>query len=651
MITPISLFNIPKNLPFNGKINNFQTSAKSAPDVFSPSSCENDKQTLFENELKNLDGIHCARCKQKMLSAEKYENLKLRISQVQNGHELLGIIEENKDYLTNSTSLILKDLNYTNNKYPDADINKVIKKIHNHAPLYYFNALETNVNLLELVSDKLDMSDNDRKHYKRTAKELKFLLDNKSFEYGQFKTIMNGTLKETDYPKKRKLFEKIMRQQGRAYKYYKSINSQDLVSKETPKALENLCWALFGRSRSKISDISQKESYSDVNKILICTDCDHKTRNHSSYFKMTDDNIMLKNSFTQYIQDISRAINKNELNVENNYFNRLIKHAIINSENKIEFNKNDIEFIRYKKNIKEMPFEHVEGLPCPKCSGIMMTYEQMEKAKQNIAESDSIKDLNNILKSNKKYLPTLTKTLAEKFEDIYIRDPYITDVLMKNKMQAFVKNLTQQKYRNFISVINKKIKDDSTDSNDRKLLQELKINLKKFDKSGFLVTGELHKILENSGLIDGNNKFGLEALYDDMAITIEVIQAPVFQSKEFSKNNNWSKKFADRLIRNAIMTKDHMIARNYGGADDLDNTMALHKECNRLKGKKVFDDWFNEEPKTEEYTADYLREIKKLSAQGKIKNCETYSKDISNQIFKLTGKTGLKNEFCKKDSH
>lgn len=650
MITPISILNFHKNIQLREASPTRKINCERTQDVFIPSFCGEDFQTQFDNELKQLDGIHCARCHHKTLSQDKYNNLMEQITQVKNGHELQQLLKDNKEYLSTSNSLILKDLENINKKHPNANIKRVLTKISQHSKEFYIEAWKKNINRLELVTEKINMPEEDKKAYKKALNDLKFLEENNSYKLKDFTIIMNNTLKESNYPNKRKLFDTAMREQIRTHKYYKSFSQNDITNPETSQALRNLGSALFENNISRVRNITNENKYKIKNKIILCDECFNKTRNNARYYMKIDSDSELKDNFVQYVQDLSRAIKREELHVNKNYINSLIKHVELSSNNRITLKQSDLDFLTYRTRVSEMPFENQEGIPCPKCSGIMLTHHQIKQISKRIKESDTIKELTEIIKENRNSFPPTTKKFAEKFLDTYIRDPYITDALMKNEMQAFTRSLVQKETYNFINKLSIKINDPETSEEIKPNIKKLRDNMYKYNRRNkyFYQTAELKKLMETSGLQNNEKSPWFEQEANDFITNIGILQAPSFHSEELTNQyKSWSKIFMERLFQKTVLTKDHMIARSRGGSDELHNTMALHKECNTKKDKKEFKKWFNEDPKTEIYTENYLRKINELSAAGKVENCEDYAAEISENIEQLTGKSKLKKNLQK----
>lgn len=651
MITPVQIFNLQKNIyPVlkQPKINFAENLQK---DVFIPSFTGEAPVSDFDNELKNLNGIRCARCNQRMLSEEKYDNLLKNIAQVKTGTELEKLLTENKQYLNDSNSIILKDLREINKEYPDADIKTVLQKIDEHAPKIYAQTCSNNIELIKLVTEKLFMSDNNKDAYLKAIEKLKIHKDFQPYDLNKFAGIMNETLRETDYPRKEKLYKKVMLHQSRAYNYYKNITSRHLPEQSAPSSLRSLGKALFKRSISEMRTITQYETAENpANKILICRDCDVKTQNSTRYYKYSDDSEMLKNHLTQYVQDINNAINSNELHANTSYINELIKNVRKTSNQKISLNSNDWSFIEYKKNFTDLPFENIEGLPCPKCNAIMLTHLQREKIFKRINESSSIKELSDIIKEHNEYFPPTTRMVAEKFRDNYIRDPYITDTLMKKNMTVFVRKLCHHELTEFIRAALKKQTDPSYSVAEKHNLEHLAETLKNYDKNSkiFYNSTQLKTILLKAEAKTDEDNFKLKERGDELLSKIEILQGPVCHSTNImsQENYSWSKVFTERIFRKAVFTKDHLIARNNGGTDDLDNKIGLHRECNQLKGQKSPSSWIRKNPEIEDYMANYLRKINEYAENGKIKDCDNYAKDIANKIFYLCGGSNkLKKEF------
>lgn len=651
MITPINIINFRKNIQqvFSNPSPHLHTSTQK--DIFIPSFTGEQPVSEFDNELKKLNGVRCARCNQKMLSEEKYNSLLESISQVKNGKELEKILTENKQYLNDNNSIILKDLQNINSEYPDADIKTVLQKIYEDAPKIYADTCRNNINLITLVTEKLFMSDKNKNEYLKAVDALKIHKDFQPYELYKFNEIMTATLRNTDYPRKEKLYRKVMLHQSRAYNYYKNISTKHLSDTRPDKGLRTLGKALFRRSVSELRNVANYQDINDpANKILICRDCDNKTQTNSRYYKTSDNPAVLKDNLTQYLQDINGAINNNELHTNSSYINSLIKNIQNISNKKISLNGNDWSFLEYKKNFTDLPFENIEGLPCPKCNAIMLTHEQREKIFKQINESSSIKELSDIIKQHKENFPPMTKILAENFRDNFIRDPYITETLMKRKISAYVKKLCHHEINTFIRAASKKLGDPSYSETEKNKLAKLANTLKDYDKNTqlFYNSTRLKDILLTAMEIKDEDRFRLSERAEELMAKIEILQGPVYHSKQISEKENysWSKVFTERIFRKSVFTKDHFIARNNGGTDDLNNKIGLHRECNQLKGRQSPSTWLRKNPEIEDYMANYLRKINEYSINGEINDCENYAKDIANKIFYLCGgRDKLRKEF------
>lgn len=655
MIFHISPFRPTKNYNLYQTQRPFVTGTNKAHDVYAPSFCAQTSNTQFEDELKNLDGIRCARCNRHTLSEKKYQLLLEQISQVKDGHELEKFLTDNKQYISESNLLMLKDLQDINKKHPDANINLILKKIHYHAPRFYKQTCQDNINLLKLVTEKLIMSDKNKEIYLNTAQKLAQHKEFLPYNIMEFSSIMNETLRETDYPRKQKLYDKVMLHQTKAYKYYKDITRQYLINKEPHEALTTIGKILFKKSVSKISPISKRDETSDINKILVCTDCAHNTENSGRYFKAKDSAEKLKNNFTQYFQDITKAKNNNEIHFDNEYLHNLVKYVGRASKYTITFNQNDWSFLNYKTNFATFPFENIEGLPCPKCNGTMLTFEQKEKILKKIHESTSIKELNDLLKENKQYLPPLGKKLAENFNKNFLYDPYITDSIMKRNMTTYTSKFLTHELRCVIKTLQEKITSEKLTQNDKLKLNKIINELKEYDREQkrFLNSSKLKQILLQPPISDQVDRLNLHDYTENFLTKIELIQGPAYHSRELyeAENYNWSKVFIERIFRKAVITQDHLIARNNGGSDTIDNKIALHRECNQLKGRQTIAKWLTNNPQIEDNMANYLRKINEKIKDGKIKDCDNYAKEIANKIFYLCGgKDKLSKEFGKNNS-
>lgn len=649
MITPINNIIFKQPVFKANRTEEYNLAFAVSEDKFIPSNNKTDFYEKIETELKNLEGIHCPRCAQKMMSRDKYKNILENISQVKNGQELQKIIEENKSYLTDGTKFLLKDLESINAQYPDADINTVINKIHKHAPQFYKKSGENNIKLLKLVIEKLHLSNKDQENFKTTILKIQSHLNNDKYEFNEFKYIMTSSLRNSDYERKWKLYDKIIKNQFRAYDYLMNISKRNLPAMETSEALNNIGRVAFGRSVSMLNEISKNEENEKLtNKILLCSHCSGTTEKNNRYFKTSDNPDLLKSNFIQYLHDLNNAIDKEEISLDKKYLTSLSKHIYHASFKKIAMNSSDISFLEYKKTYKNMPFEYEEDIPCPNCGALMQSHEQLDQLYKQINETESIIDFAKIIKENEKYLPPVTKKLADKFRDCVIRDPYITEPLLKKQMAGFVKTITRAEFGKFMGKINKKLHNHSYSKEDKLKLQNLKNQLKDYEKKikFFYMNPKLKNIIINSEIIIPNDIFNLENDADELLVNIELLNSPVVQSySDKDINESWSKVFTSRLFKKTVFTKDHMIARISGGTDALDNKIGLHRECNQLKGKKTFPLWFKSDKNIPENTAKYLRKIDELSNQKNLKNCKDYSKNIADKIFYLTGNNKLKQEF------
>lgn len=656
MISPI-LFNIPKINKFTPNSNPHKDSIrlKHQSDICALSFGNNNKILEFDEELANLNNIRCARCNQLMLSEKKYNLLLEKLSQVKSGKELENILLQNKQYISEDNQPILTDLNKINKDNPNIDIRFTLKKIYEHAPKIYAETCENNINLIKLVTEKLYMSDNNRNVYLKIIDKLNLHKDFYPYKLTDFSAIMNESLRNTDYERKEKLYNKVMLHQTKAFKYYKNIANSNIENTEPQKALVELGKTLFKKSQSQISLISKSNTTNDnSNKILICAECAQQTKNNSRYFKASDDTVKLKNKFTQYLQDINRAISNNELHVNKNYLNLLIQNLRTTSGNTIVLNANDRQFLEYKKSFSDFPFENFENLPCPKCSAKMLTYHQRENIFQRIQESNSIRDLNQIIKDNKEYLPPKTKQLAEKFLDTFIRDPYITEKLMKKQMTTYVRKLDKKELNIYTKKIKSKIKNSNLTSEEQQTIYNAISKLYEFDKTSktLYYSPKLKEILINSPIYKDNNKIDLKNDTDEFLTTIEILQGPVLHSTKLRENYNysWSKTFTERIFRKSTLTQDHLVARNNGGDDDVNNKIGLHRECNQIKGKKSLYQWYNEDSQIENNMINYLKEMNKNIKNKKLNQYNDYSLNIANKIYYLCGgRSKIKDELNNKN--
>lgn len=605
----------------------------------------------FNKELSNLNNIHCARCGQYMISSEKYKLLLEQISQVKTVKELENLLLENSQYISENNQPIFTDLKNINEKYPNLDIKNTLEKIYNHAPKVYAQTCQNNINLIKLVTEKLYMSEHNKNVYIKIIDKLNLHKDFYPYKLTDFSAIMNESLRDTDYPRKEKLYNKVMLHQTKAFRYYKNITSRNLVNVEPEKALIELGKLLFKKSQSEISLISKYNSADDnTNKILICADCAHQTINNKRYFKISDDKKKLKNRFTQYLQDINKAIANNELHVDSDYLNLITQNLKKASGNTIILNANDWQFLEYKKNFSDFPFENFEDLPCPKCRAKMMTHHQREKVLKKIQESNSIREINNIIKENQKYIPPTTKKLAEKFMDKFVRDPYITETLMKKQMTAYVRKLDRIELNAFSKKIKDKVENSNLTNKEKTAIYSTIKDLREFDKNAKVLysSAKLKELLINSPIYTDNEKIMLKIDTEEFLTTIEIIQGPVSHSQKLRENEdyNWCKTFAERIFRKSTLTQDHLIARNNGGADDINNKIGLHRECNQLKGKKSLYQWYNEDPQIEDNINYYLDETNKNIINKKLNNYDNYASNIANKIYYLGGgKSKIKEKF------
>lgn len=656
MISPI-LFNIPKINKFTpiSNPNNDSISLKQQSDICALSFGSKNKVREFDEELASLNNIRCARCNQHMLSEKKYNLLLEQMSQVKNGKELENLLLQNKQYISEDNQPILTDLNKINKENPDIDSALTLKKIHEHAPKVYAETCQNNINLIKLVTEKLYMSDNNRNVYLKIIDKLNLHKDFYPYKLTDFSAIMNESLRDTDYARKEKLYNKVMLHQTKAFKYYKNIANSNIGNTEPKKALVELGKTLFQKSQSEISLISKNNPKDDdSNKILICKSCAQQTKNNSRYFKASDDPENLKNRFTQYLQDINRAISNNELHVNKNYLNLLIQNLRKTSGNTIVLNTNDRQFLEYKKSFLDFPFEDFENLPCPKCNAKMMTHFQRENVFKKIQESSSIRDIHNIIKENKEYLPPKSKQLADKFQDIFIRDPYITETLLRKQMTDYVRKLDRIELDKFVKLIKEKVNNSELSNDEKAEIYNAIKTLRQFDRNAKTLyhSSKLKELLINSPMCKDYNKIDLKIDTDEFLTIIEILQGPVLHSTKLREEENysWSKTFAERIFRKSTLTQDHLIARNNGGADDINNKIGLHRECNQLKGKKSLYQWYNEDPQIENNMTNYLKETNKNIKNKKLNNYDDYSLNIANKIYYLCGgRSKIKDEFNNKN--
>lgn len=91
------------------------------------------------------------------------------------------------------------------------------------------------------------------------------------------------------------------------------------------------------------------------------------------------------------------------------------------------------------------------------------------------------------------------------------------------------------------------------------------------------------------------------------------------------------------IIKMSVATKDHVVARDKDGTNDLNNLIVLCKDCNQDKTNFDFKYWIHRHPEMKENLNNYARFITdKIHENVLSENYFAYLEELSDYINRIT---------------
>ena len=604
-------------LPILSNINTFQTQ-KNKPTIHTQNvnrlsnvyytpiyfGCHKCERQNFQSQLENLSGVHCPSCGTIMLNKSEYESLLEQAKNIKNPLEFVNFLNENDKYVSTVYNHLMKTFNKLVQKNPNIDFNELLavtKYIENRRIL---NHIDNDIEILNKIIQKNELSDNDKRLIILCQTELKALTnsDKKDFSYTKYKEILKNTILKTEYEEKFDFYlsrkEKfIQKLSGRFI-----LNCANNLETSEEKAYQ-LIKNIFANSVSKYYEINKNnnDSESHFNKILLCQNCQ---KNEGTINNLLHANDLKKENYNQYIDDIAEKAVNDEIEdttypiTLNGYISKISKKTL-NRTYSPAIKKLRTK-IFYQSNPQDFDLTSVEGIPCACCGQPTITHKKKLDIFEQIEQVSSREEYLKIIEDNKefirqRYIP-ITNYL-EKLLSTNLSDEEIIDELRRFGAKYLDKKLQQNvDYMNYIIDINR----HSPDNNKyiKQYIETVKKDFLNLPSDKQFLLSEYQQLINNTiKYIDGNIK---HRYIDRLRFTIKNAYAAnhvLYPSpKVYNKFDSPLKIILQDIFKNSVATKDHFIAKHNSGSNNETNLIVLCKGCNTYKSDAKTDGWLKRTP-------------------------------------------------------
>lgn len=607
---------------------------------------------VFRRELLTLEDIHCPFCGTKMLTAKSLSGKVAEGGKIKNPKEFAKWLDENSEYMQPAYRDIVKYAKQFSNVKQIDTMDKLLNIMQEQAIQDRQNGVAKINQIIEETKQNHEFSESDKMLMEECQVELENYQYNNKLSFNiTTHNILKQTISNLESEEKYKLYGKIQYESKKTGLLEKILYFDKNVTKNTRQ--EELLHKLFSHSYSVIiatnPNQQDKTEFAKQDIMLSCRDCQDKKQdiNLLKFHKIKPNSYELLGN---HISDLSEKILNGTLKDADDYPLKLIGNISNATRRKLSLKFNYSSKIReiyakdFQKTRKENDFPLVNhsGIPCATCGVETFNHEDKLKKFADIEQLKTNQDYVNYLKTNKKHITPKFQPIVHEIIAYIEKNPTASE-------NQTIENLRRKLTENLKNTLRYNInlcKEKSTilNENDKELLQ---IYIDSVENS--LIPSITHKrpfqhkeynnILFKSLFKMENTDFhrspvtevkenirnaaNRQTLLYPRAETIEKVGSPL-------------KVIIEDIIKNAVATTDHVIARNKQGQNHIANYILMCKSCNAEKTDYSLKHWVDLHPEMKINMQKNIDKVVKMIKEGLVKNFTDYPPQVAYQIKKLT---------------
>lgn len=607
---------------------------------------------VFRRELLSLEDIHCPFCGTKMLTAKSLSDKTYEGSKIKSPKEFAKWLEENIEYMQPVYRDIVKYAKQFSNVKQIDTMDKLLDIMQEQAIQDRQNGVAKINQIIEETKQNHEFSESDKMLMEECQVELENYQYNNKLSFNiTTHNILKQTISNLESEEKYKLYGKIQYESKKTGLLEKILYFDKNVTKNTRQ--EELLHKLFSHSYSVIiatnPNQQNKTEFAKQDIMLSCRDCQDKKQD---IYILKFHNIK-PNSYEllgEHISDLSEKILNGTLKDADDYPLKLMGNISNATRRKLSLKFNYSSKIReiyandFQKTRKENDFPLVNhsGIPCATCGVETFSHEDKLKKFADIEQLKTNQDYVDYLKTNKKHITPNFKPIVLEIITYLEKNPTASEnQTIENLRRKLTENL-----KNTLKYNIKLCKEKSTmlNENDQKLLQ---IYVDTVENS--LIPSTTHK---RPFLHKDYNNILFKTLFK--MENRDFHRSPVTEVKEnirtaanrqtllypraetIKKVGSPLKVIIEDIIKNAVATTDHAIAKNKEGQNHIANYVLMCKSCNSEKTDYSFKHWYDLHPEIKINLQKNIDKVVEMIKTGVLKDFMDYPPQIAHQIKKLT---------------
>ncbi|CCY63767.1 unknown [Clostridium sp. CAG:967] len=478
-----------------------------------------------------------------------------------------------------------------------------------------------------------------------------FLEEDKKYPLGKYKKILQETLAKLETNNKWEIYSNAKNPVVEA-NIYKSVFNYDferVINGEAPaylvlKNLFDFSQAVETRMLQNLSEEKEEE----YNTLLVCSKCSNSESNGIKKLLRAPDEIE-KINYQTYIADMSREVLENRYSGSDKYplyVNGLMKRVTKGNVDASKFlneSRFKTKIFYLNRNVIEFDPVNIDGIPCACCGKSTITHKKKVEIFEKIAEANNINEMDNIINDNngiirEKYMPVINK-----FHSVVKNNPDITEdevvKILREHTAGDIKNVM----KNNLKIMHRLLKQKNLSSNDKNKINEyiagvkndfIDVNPKKIiDYKSY--NDLISSTLKNMELKNRTEYINLVKIPVKNLLVVQTNLFPIADTAEKYKSE--LKVILQDIIKMSVATKDHVVARDKDGTNDLNNLIVLCKDCNQDKTNFDFKYWIHRHPEMKENLNNYARFITdKIHENVLSENYFAYLEELSDYINRIT---------------
>ena len=607
---------------------------------------------VFRRELLSLEDIHCPFCGTKMLTAKSLSDKIYEGSKIKSPKEFAKWLEENIEYMQPVYRDIVKYAKQFSNVKQIDTMDKLLDIMQEQAIQDRKNGVAKINQIIEETKQNHEFSESDKMLMEECQVELENYQYNNKLSFNiTTHNILKQTISNLESEEKYKLYGKIQYESKKTGLLEKILYFDKNVTKNTRQ--EELLHKLFSHSYSVIiatnPNQQNKTEFAKQDIMLSCRDCQDKKQD----IDILKFHNIKPNSYEllgNHISDLSEKILNGTLKDADDYPLKLMGYISGVTRRKLSLKFNYSSKIReiyandFQKTRKENDFPLVNhsGIPCATCGVETFNHEDKLKKFADIEQLKTNQDYVDYLKTNKKHITPNFKPIVHEIITYLEKNPTASEnQTIENLRRKLTENL-----KNTLKYNIKLCKEKSTmlNENDQKLLQ---IYVDTVENS--LIPSTTHK---RPFLHKDYNNILFKTLFK--MENRDFHRSPVTEVKEnirtaanrqtllyprtetIEKVGSPLKVIIEDIIKNAVATTDHAIAKNKEGQNHIANYVLMCKSCNSEKTNYSFKHWYDLHPEIKINLQKNIDKVVEMIKTGVLKDFMDYPPQIAHQIKKLT---------------